>query len=134
MGNFYDDNADLRWYLETGIDWEPVIRLTEYDWKAEDAPESVEEAVEIYRDLLDLIGTVVADEIAPRWHELDQAHSVLKDGEVIIAPVVEEVFTQLGELGFFGLSLPRELGGMNAPLLVFQMAAELLARRWLGKK
>jgi hypothetical protein len=128
MGSFYDDNADLRWYLETGIDWEPIVRLTEYDWKAEDAPESLEEAVEIYRDLLDLIGTVVADEIAPRWRELDQAHSVLKDGEVIVAPVIDEIFTQLGELGFFGLSLPRELGGMNAPLLVFQMAAELLAR------
>ena len=41
MGSFYDDNADLRWYLETGIDWEPIVRLTEYDWKAEDAPESL---------------------------------------------------------------------------------------------
>ena len=128
MGSFYDDNADLRWYLEKGIDWEPVVRLTEYDWKAEDAPESLEEAVEMYRDLLDLIGTIVADEIAPRWRELDEVHSVLKDGEVITAPVVNEIFNQLGEIGFFGLSLPRELGGMNAPLLVFQLAAELIAR------
>lgn len=128
MGSFYDDNADLRWYLEKGIDWEPVVRLTEYDWKAEDAPESLEEAVEMYRDLLDLIGTIVADEIAPRWRELDEAHSILKDGEVITAPVVNEIFNQLGEIGFFGLSLPRELGGMNAPLLVFQLAAELIAR------
>ena len=73
MGNFYDDNADLRWYMETGIDWEPVVRLTEYDWKAEDAPESLDEAVEMYRDILDLIGNFSADEIAPRWRELDEA-------------------------------------------------------------
>jgi alkylation response protein AidB-like acyl-CoA dehydrogenase len=128
MGSFYDDNDDLRWYLERGIDWEPVVRLTEYDWSAADGPEDVAEAVEMYRDILSLIGTVVADEIAPRWRELDQAHSVLKDGEVTTAPVVDEVFSQLAELGFFGLSVPRELGGMNAPLLVFQLAAELLAR------
>ena len=76
MGNFYDDNADLRWYLETGIDWEPVIRLTEYDWKAEDAPESVEEAVEIYRDLLDLIGVADRD----RGHRCERECVLQKRG------------------------------------------------------
>ena len=128
MGSFYDDNEDLRWYVDTGIDWEPIIRLTEHDFKAEDAPESVEDAVEMYQDILDLMGTISADEIAPRWPELDQAHSVLKDGEVITAPVVNEIFDQLREIGFAGLSLPRELGGMNAPLLVFQLVTELIAR------
>ena len=108
MGNFYDDNADLRWYMETGIDWEPVVRLTEYDWKAEDAPESLDEAVEMYRDILDLIGNFSADEIAPRWRELDEAHSKLKDGEVITASVVDEIFSQLGGCLLYTSPSPRD--------------------------
>ncbi len=128
MTSFYDDNADLRWYVETGIDWEPLVRLTEYDWQAEDAPENLEEAVSMYRDILDLVGTFSAEEIAPRWAELDAAHPRLEDGEVIEAPVVTEIFEGLAELGLFGLAVPRELGGLGAPLMLFQLTAELLAR------
>ena len=33
MGNFYDDNDDLRFYVERGLDWETLVRLTEYDYR-----------------------------------------------------------------------------------------------------
>jgi alkylation response protein AidB-like acyl-CoA dehydrogenase len=50
------------------------------------------------------------------------------DGEVITPPAFEEVFEGINELGIHGLCVPRELGGMNAPLMVFQMNQEMLAR------
>jgi len=128
MANFYEDNADLRWYVETGIDWEPIVRLTEYDWKAEDGFKDVPEALEVYRDILSLVGEYSAEKIAPRWKELDEAHPRCEDGEVIEAPVVGEVIDGLTEMGLHGLCVPRELGGMNAPLMLFQMNTELLAR------
>ncbi len=30
MGNYYKDNDDLRFYVERWIDWEGLIRLTEW--------------------------------------------------------------------------------------------------------
>ncbi len=126
--NFYDDNADLRWYVERGVDWDPLVRLTEYEMKAPDAPASVEEAVAGYRDILGLVGGFVGDEVAPRWKELLHAHPRLVDGAVVEAPVVREIVEQLGGLGLFGLNVPRELGGLNTPLLVFQLTQELIAR------
>ncbi len=128
MANFYDDNADLRWYVDRGVDWELLVRLTEYEMKAPDAPATVAEAVEGYREILGLVGGFVGEEVAPRWKELLRAHPHLVDGDVVEAPVVREVTAQLAGLGLPGLNVPRELGGMNAPLLVFQLTQELIAR------
>ena len=60
--------------------------------------------------------------------ELIRAHPHLENGEVVEAPVVRELMEAIGQLGLAGLCVPRELGGMNAPLLVFQLTQELLAR------
>lgn len=128
MANFYEDNDDLRWYVETGIDWAPIVRLTEHDFKAEDGPTSLEEATELYTDLLNLVGSFIGDEIAPRWRELDAAHPHVEDGEVVEAAVTQEVFEGLKELSLHGLCVPRELGGMNAPLLLLQMNNEMFSR------
>ena len=128
MANFYEDNADLRWYVETGIDWTPLVMLTEHDLKAADAPASVEEALGLYKDLLSMTGGFIGDEIAPRWRELDAAHPHVEDGEVVEAEVTQEVFAGLAELGLHGLCVPRELGGMNAPLLLLQINNEMFSR------
>ena len=37
MPNFYADNDDLRFYLERGIDWAPVVEATEFGSRALDA-------------------------------------------------------------------------------------------------
>jgi alkylation response protein AidB-like acyl-CoA dehydrogenase len=44
------------------------------------------------------------------------------------APRLRGIFDQMKELGIHGLTLPRELGGMNAPLLLYFINAELFAR------
>jgi 3-(methylthio)propanoyl-CoA dehydrogenase len=128
MANFYADNDDLRWYVEHGLDWEPLVRWTEYDSKAEGAMATTAESVSFYKDILGLVGQVCAERIAPRWRELDAAHPHLEDGQVVQAPVMDEVFAELGAIGLHGLCLPRELDGMNAPLLLLQMNNEMLAR------
>lgn len=128
MPSFYDDNDDLRFYLERAVDWEPLVRLTEVDLRAPDAPATVAEAVASYREILDLIGTFAAEQVAPRWRELDAAHPTCAGGAVTDAPVVTEIFAQLRELGVHGLCVPRELGGMNLPLLAYMATIEMLAR------
>lgn len=128
MKNFYEDNADLRWYVDRGIDWSGLVQVTEYYMQAPDHPATVDEAVSGYRDILSMVGEFVAENVAPRWSELDRAHPKLVDGEVVQAPVVEELTAAIGELGLFGLCVPRELGGLNAPLVIFQLSQELIAR------
>ena len=33
MANFFHDNDDLKFYVEKGIDWEPLVRATEMDYR-----------------------------------------------------------------------------------------------------
>ncbi len=128
MANFYDDNADLRFYVERGIDWEPIVRLTEYDFQAADGHKDTAEAVDFYKDVLEMIGGFVGDEIAPKWKELDQAKPKIVDGEVVYPAVFDDLMEQINELGIHGLCMPRELGGMNAPLMMLQILNELFCR------
>lgn len=128
MANYYDDNEDIRFYVDRGIDWEPLVRLTEYDFKAPDGFKNTKEAVEFYRDTLQLVGGFVADEIGANVAALDLARPKLVKGEVEYPALMNTLFEKLHGLELHGLAVPRELGGMNAPALVFQLTTELFAR------
>ena len=128
MANFLTDNADLRYYLERGIDWGPLVEITEYLYRAEGGFSKAEEAVEFYSDVLDLIGSFSADEIAPYSEEIDRAGVDFVDGEAVLPPRQQKIFKAIKDLELHGMLLPRELGGQNCPLTVYLMATELFAR------
>ncbi|MCA9655287.1 MAG: acyl-CoA dehydrogenase family protein [Myxococcales bacterium] len=128
MANFLDDNDDLLFYLDKGIDWEPIVRLTERNFEDEDGPRDLAEAVETYRDIATLVGTLAADEIAPRARAIEAAGFRVEDGEAVAPPELLELFDQIRELDLHRLNLPRELDGMNCPLVLYMVNCELMAR------
>ena len=65
MANFLTDNQDLQYYLQEGIDWEPLVALTELGYRLPDGWKSSAEALTFYRDTSSMVGELVADEIAP---------------------------------------------------------------------
>jgi len=132
MPNFYDDNHDLRFYVDQYIDWEKLVDLVELHYKATDAPKDHKEAVQTYKDVLELVGEFVANEVAPRARAMDEAHPVLKDGKVVQCPEHQAIFEQLKEMGIYGMTVPRELGGMNLPILVYFLIAEVFCRGDVG--
>ncbi len=128
MGNFYKDNADIRYYLERGIDWQPIVELAEYRFRAKDGFENADEAVGFYRELLELVGSFAADEVAPHGAAIDRFGVKLVDGQVQMAPEMDAIFEKVKALDLHGMCLPRELGGYNCPMLVFQFANEIFSR------
>ncbi len=95
MANFYTDNDDLRWYLERGIDWEPLVRTTEADFRNPGGPKSVDEALAFYRETLEMVGGFVADEIAPHAAELDRDGVRFEGGEALFPPRLAGIFEQI---------------------------------------
>jgi alkylation response protein AidB-like acyl-CoA dehydrogenase len=126
--DYYADNDDLRFYVERGFDWDPIVRLTEHELQAPDSPKTVAEAVSSYKDILSLVGGFVAETIGSRTLELDKCHPKLVNGEVVYPAAMTEVFDAVDALGIHGLCVPREYGGLNAPLALFQMTNELFSR------
>ncbi len=128
MANFYADNEDLQFYVDHWIDWAKIVELTELAGLSDEGFPTVDDAVEFYRGCLELVGEFAASEIAPHAAALDTEHHELVDGVVQAPPTLAGIFEQLQGLMLHGLVVPRELGGMNAPFLLFLLNSELLAR------
>ncbi|PRP99077.1 Acyl-CoA dehydrogenase [Enhygromyxa salina] len=128
MANFFDDNDDLRWYFDHGLDWDPIVRLAEWNFRAEDGPSSVAEGVETYRDFATLIGEFVAEEVAPHWEELDSQPPTLVDGQVVLGERMRTIFARMKELDLHWMAVPREFGGMNSAMILYMIVTELMAR------
>lgn len=130
--NYFLDNSDLLWHFENSVDWDSIVSLVEPDLSHEDAPDSVAEAKELYRDILEEVGRFVAAEVAPRATALDEAGHSLKDGQLVSPPEMAEIFDGFKDMGLFGLSVPREFGGMNCPLVLYFLLGEMISRADCG--
>ncbi|MCB9682288.1 MAG: acyl-CoA dehydrogenase family protein [Alphaproteobacteria bacterium] len=128
MANYFEDNADLQYYVDKGLDWEPLVALTEYEWRAADGPASTAEAIELYRDVLTLVGEFAAETVAPVVREIDRTKLRVVDGEVVHPEAFDGVIEGMKDMELFGMSLPRELGGMNMPFIAYMMSIELIGR------
>ncbi len=133
--SFVDDNADLRFYIEQWIRWEDLARECELQgFSAAQADEgegfaSPAEARAFYAEVLDMVGGLVAQEVAPHAAALDREGVHMgPEGTVVPNAALEGIFETLRETGLHGLCVPRELGGMNAPLMLYFLTAELFAR------
>lgn len=128
MSNFFLDNDDLQFYFDREIDWEPLARITELDFRAQDGFKNTAEAVGFYRQVAEMIGEFTANEVAPYALEIDREGVRFEGGEAILPPRMAAIFKSIRELGLHGMCLPRDLGGMNAPLMMYLINAELMAR------
>ncbi len=126
--NFYTDNADLRFHVERNIDWAALFEIVEYGASAEDRPASVADAQELYEDVLKEMGKFSARKVAPVARQIDTEATDLVDGKVVESAAFAKVFKALKRMQVYGLPVPRELGGLNAPATVYLAAGEMIAR------
>ncbi|AKF05088.1 acyl-CoA dehydrogenase family protein [Sandaracinus amylolyticus] len=128
MGNFYKDNDDLRWYFEKGLDWDALVRVTEHEFRSPGGPKSTKEAVELYLEIADMVGQFVADEIAPHVARIDREAVIFEKGEARLPDFLQGIFDRIKQMELHGLCVPRELGGMNAPLALYYLTSEIFGR------
>lgn len=130
--NYLTDNEDLLWHLKHTVKWDEIVPLVERDFTLPDGPGSVEAAREQYMAILEEVGRFVANEVAPHAEAMDAHGTKLVDGEVVMAPASEAVFSALKDMGLHGLTIPRELGGMNCPLVLYFVLGEVISRADCG--
>jgi alkylation response protein AidB-like acyl-CoA dehydrogenase len=128
MGNFFDDNEDLKFQFEKGVDWPTLVEVTEYGYTTKDGFKSPEPALEFYREVVRQIGSLAADVVAPRSVKLDREEAILVDGETVEPEATQTIFEALRQAECHRLCTPRELGGLNAPMITYFTGAELIAR------
>ncbi len=132
MANFYKDNDDIQFLMEH-IDLGSLAEFAEeqfrFSGEFDCAPADAEEAVENYKLVLDTVGGLCGDFIAPRSEAIDrQGNTLNDDGTVTYADGIAEAIDALGKAEVMGFTLPHRFGGINFPNVVYTAAIEMVSR------
>jgi len=132
MANFYTDNDDIR-FLFRHIDLAPVVEFMEEGFKFakefDCAPADSAEAIVNYEMVLETLGQLSAEFIAPRAEDTDRTGNTLnEDGSVTYAPGIAESLDKLRKADVMGFTLPHRFGGLNFPNVIYSMAIEIVSR------
>lgn len=131
MANYFNENSDMLFHLKNE-DLIPIIRYRESgfsDRKSfEEAPKNEDDTLDDYKRVLEVIGEIAAEVIAPTAMENDVTGAVFENGEVTLTPGIEEALLALREAGVMGFTLPRKYGGLNFPKTIYTMAIELISQ------
>ncbi|MDR1338663.1 MAG: acyl-CoA dehydrogenase family protein [Prevotellaceae bacterium] len=135
MANFYSDNKDLKFHLEHPL-MNRIVELKEKGFidrlKYDYAPVNHEDALDSYHRTLEIIGDICANIIAPNAESVDHEGPQVIDGHVKYARGTQENHEALKQAGLYGISLPREYGGLNFSMVPYVMAAEIVSRADAG--
>ncbi len=132
MANFYTDNEDIR-FLFKHIDLSPLAELVEENFRFakefDYAPANTAEAIQNYDMVLESIGQLSAEFIAPRSEDIDrQGNTLNEDGSVSYADGMAEAIEKLAKADVMGFTLPYRFGGLHFPNLIYSMAIEMVSR------
>ncbi|MBK9259260.1 MAG: acyl-CoA dehydrogenase family protein [Polyangiaceae bacterium] len=128
MANFFTDNQDLRFHFEEAIDWAPLVEISELGFRSDEGFKTTDEAVAFYRDAIESVGELSATQIAPRAAQMDREGARLEGGEPAEQPALRAIMQAIKDAELHRMCLPRELGGLNVPLLAYFLSGELIAR------
>lgn len=135
MANFYIDNKDLQYHLSHPL-MKRIIELKErnfadakeYDY----APQDVEDALDSYRRVLEIVGDVCGEVIAANAESVDHEGPRVVNDHVEYASGTVRNIEALNAAGLGGMTLPRKYDGLNMPVTCFAMANEMVARADAG--
>lgn len=131
MANFFLDNSDLLFHFNN-LDIKDVVEIVEDGYRQsenfKDAPVNYDDAMENYRKVLEMVGDLAANHIAPRASEVDHDGVSIHDGIVSYAKGTQKNLRELSQADLMGMILPRQYGGLNFPFSVYMMAVEMVSR------
>jgi len=131
MANFFHDNSDLT-FIFSQLQLEPIVSLMENGFQPDETHAEVHgdyhEAMDYFETSLELLGTICANDIAPKRQQIDEQGTQFVDGKVHYAKGSEEARQLLSESGFMGAILPREYGGAHVPASIYMMMIEIVSR------
>ncbi len=131
MANFFEDNKGLQFQLSNPM-MQEIIRLKERNFadygKYDYAPKDFEDAMDSYKRVLSLIGEITGEVLANNAESVDNQGVRIEDNAIIYADGTKENHKTLTDAGVYGLSLPRQYGGLNFSYVPYVMAAEIVSR------
>ncbi|MBI5417285.1 acyl-CoA dehydrogenase family protein [Candidatus Poribacteria bacterium] len=131
MINYYRDNADILFHFKN-MDMTRIITLKEDDFTEKNqypyAPKDIKDALDNYDRVLEIVGEIAGNFVAPRARMVDKTGVTLVDGEVVYPKGTLEAMDRFKKADLSGFLISRKYGGINMPLVTFSAAIEMMAR------
>ncbi|MBK1699874.1 acyl-CoA dehydrogenase family protein [Thiococcus pfennigii] len=131
MANYFTDNADLLFQFDR-LQLEDVVDIAEHGYteaaQYDFAPTDYQDALDNYRKVLEIVGDIAANTVAPQAAAIDEEGSHFADGQVTYAKGIQEAIKRFTEAELMGFTLPRRYGGLNLPTTIYTMAIEMVSR------
>ncbi|MGP1421036.1 MAG: acyl-CoA dehydrogenase family protein [Tannerella sp.] len=135
MANFYLDTPSLRHHLHHPL-MRRIVELKEREFRDKDeydyAPIDFDDAMDSYERVLEMVGEISAEVIAPNAESVDQEGPTVANGRVTYARGTQENLDTVRKAGLMGMAMPRRYGGLNFPIVPYIMAADIVSRADAG--
>lgn len=120
----------LQYYLDSPL-MKRIVELKERDFTDKDqfdyAPVSYEDAIEDYKRVVDITDEVAQNIIEPNSESVDLEGPHLENNRMVYASKTYENLDATRKAGLWGVTMPRQFGGLNLPMTVFSMLSELVS-------
>jgi 3-(methylthio)propanoyl-CoA dehydrogenase len=131
MDNFYLDNPELKFHLTHPL-MKKIVALKERNFiergKYDYAPVDFEDTIDSYDKVLEIVGDICANIIAPNAESVDQEGPTLDEKGVTYARGTQENLNAIVKAGLMGITLPREYEGLNFSMVPYTMIADIVSR------
>jgi len=135
MSNYYTDNAALKFQLSHPL-MKKIVALKERNYVEKDkydiAPRDFEDAIDNYDKVLEIIGEISGEIIAPNAEGVDKEGPQVINNRVKYASGTQQNQEALTQAGVYGMALPRQFGGLNFSMLPYVMSGEIVSRADAG--
>ena len=135
MANFYTDNPDLKNHLSHPL-MQKIVALKERNFEDADkfdyAPQDFNDAMDNYDKVLEVVGDICANIIAPNAEAVDHQGPSVENNRVKYADATVENLEACRKAGLMGMAMPRRFGGLNFPITPYIMAADIVSRADTG--
>lgn len=131
MANFFNDTPELRHHLNHPL-MKRIVELKEREFADKDiydyAPYDFEDAMDSYEKVLEIVGEICGDVIAPNAEGVDHEGPQVINNRVKYASGTEANLEATRKAGLMGMAMPRRYGGLNFPIVPYIMAADIVSR------
>ena len=131
MANYYNDISEIKFELENSPLMPRIVELKERQYedkdKYDEAPQDFADAMDSYDKVLDVVGDIVANVVAPNAEAVDAEGPHLEKGRVTYASKTYENLNAMIQAGMNGMTMPRRYGGLNLPVTVYTAANEIVS-------
>ncbi|WP_321335471.1 acyl-CoA dehydrogenase family protein [uncultured Bacteroides sp.] len=135
MANFYNDTPELRHHLNHPL-MKRIVELKERSYTDKEnyeyAPIDFEDAMDSYDQILEIVGEICGDIVAPNAEDVDHEGPTVANGRVTYANGTTDNLEACRKAGLMGMAMPRRFGGLNFPVVPYIMAADIVSRSDAG--